>query len=99
MDPIIAANDKAKIVIRFIGDVANIEYYFDGELVDSMLFPHTNAVINFITKSTDYKENTIRRYIYKNRKDEFVKNNLITFDSGNMIVKDINGLMKALLRL
>ena len=65
-------------------------------MVDTLAIPHTNAAIDFIAKNTNLKENTIRRYIYKNQREEFIKNKLISFDGGSMAVLDIENLIKTL---
>lgn len=82
--------------IKFKGDTAIISYYFDKQLVDKIAIPHTNAAIDFIAKNTNLKENTIRRYIYKNQREEFIKNKLISFDGGSMAVLDIENLIRTL---
>ena len=87
---------KVRIEIKFEGDTAIVSYYFDKQLVDTLAIPHTNAAIDFIAKNTNLKENTIRRYIYKNQRDEFVKNKLISFHSDRMVVLDIENLIKTL---
>lgn len=88
--------NKVRVDLDFAGDTVSISYYFDGKLVDKLLLPHANAVIDFIAKNTGLRENTVRRYIYKNKRDELVKNNLVTFENGQMEVLDIEKLINYL---
>jgi hypothetical protein len=95
-NPMVLTKDetkKAKLVIDFSNDTAKIDYYYDEKLVDSVSIPHANAVVDFVAKQTGYRENTVRRYIYKNKKDEFIDKGIVSFNEGSLKILDLEKLL------
>jgi len=87
--PIEIVKDNVKLAVEFNGDVAILEFRYKDELVDSITLPRTNATIRFISKESDYKENTINHYIYRAKHDELIENDVITYIDNTMQVKNI----------
>jgi hypothetical protein len=89
VQPIEIVKDNVKLAVEFNGDVAILEFRYKDELVDSITLPRTNATIRFISKESDYKENTINHYIYRAEHDELIENDVITYINDAMQVKNI----------
>jgi len=87
--PIEIVKDNVRLAVEFNGDVAILEFRYKNELVDSITLPRTNATIRFISKESDYKENTINHYIYRAKHDELIESGVITYIDDTMQVKNI----------